>query len=116
MVAAFAWDGAGVAAIILAVVTVATTVDRFWQKRSNRNNVHVSDKLDEIKAELMGHVTANRIQSDRFTRRANEALQYKMEEGHDVLLQMMSDLEQKVTKKGDNGRSVRAVKSSEKVG
>jgi hypothetical protein len=112
MWAAIDWSVVG--PIVTAIVLAAGAVDRFWQKRVNAKNANMEEVLGEMKAELTAHITANRIQSDRFTRRSVEALATKVEESNEVLLVMMSDLEDKVTKKADTKR-VR-VTAPEKVG
>lgn len=95
----------------MALLAVAGLVDRLWQKRKHRNDLDVATKIEEVKTELMGHVTANRIQSDRLTRRTAENLQQKMDEGQGILLEMMSDLETKVTKSADT-KKVRTTKET----
>jgi len=99
------WTALGT--LILALVSSAIGWRRTW-KHSQRpvDNKVVLDQLAADKAEILGHVTANRIQANRYTAKAVADLREHMVETTDSLFDMVSEVDSKVTKLG-NRKNVR---------
>lgn len=114
----------GLAALIVAVVTLVSAAFG-WHKMlvASRKPLDLSkvlDRMDSDKAEVLSHVTANRIQTMRQTNKMISNVYEKMDEGHSTILEILADLESKVTKPANNvsvrtGRASRNVSSANEV-
>ena len=107
----------GLAALIVAVVTLVSAAFgwvRLWRREmATRGDglIQVLERMESDKAEVLSHVTANRIQTMRQTNKMISNVYEKMDEGHSTILEMLADLELKVTKPV-NSVSVRAGRAS----
>lgn len=97
-------DGWGIVGVIgtlvIALPSFALGVNKVIREIRSHHPPDQTDLLDRLaqdKAEIMAHVTANRIQSIRHTNRMVETIYSKMEDDHGVLLGMIAEVDQKVS-------------------
>lgn len=95
---------------VVGFVSAAVAWRRQWRKAQIPVDVTcVLERMDDHKAEVMGHVTESRVRTDRHVNLMVQGVLEKMDEGHATILDMLVDLETRVA------RPVRRTKKNDEV-
>jgi hypothetical protein len=71
-----------------------------WRRSSKVDHSSpVLEQMQRDKAEMLGHVTANRVQAQRHTDKVARDLKMDMEVGHTILLGMIADIDARIPPK-----------------
>lgn len=92
--------------LVGALIGLATALVGWRRSQKVDHAAPVIEQMQRDKAELLGHVTANRVQAQRHTDRVARDLKMDMEVGHTILLGMIADIDSRIppkrTKRANN--------------